>query len=72
MLANIDEEVRRLNYENNRFLLSDTNVLLHNLVHDGDSSFVFEKIGTTIRNVMIDEFQDTSRMQWDNFRLFTC
>ena len=69
MLANIDEEVRRLNYENNRFLLSDTNVLLHNLVHDGDSSFVFEKIGTTIRNVMIDEFQDTSRMQWDNFRL---
>ena len=65
LLANIDEEVRRLNYENNRFLLSDTNVLLHNLVHDGDSSFV----GTTIRNVMIDEFQDTSRMQWDNFRL---
>ena len=69
LLANINEEVRRLNYENNRFLLSDTNVLLHNLVHDGDSSFVFEKIGTTIRNVMIDEFQDTSRMQWDNFRL---
>ncbi len=69
LLANIDEEVRHLNYENNRFLLSDTNVLLHNLVHDGDSSFVFEKIGTTIRNVMIDEFQDTSRMQWDNFRL---
>lgn len=69
LLANIDEEVRRLNYENNRFLLSDTNVLLHNLVYDGDSSFVFEKIGTTIRNVMIDEFQDTSRMQWDNFRL---
>ena len=63
------QEVRHLNYENNRFLLSDTNVLLHNLVHDGDSSFVFEKIGTTIRNVMIDEFQDTSRMQWDNFRL---
>ena len=69
LLANIDEEVRELNRENNRFLLSDTNALLHKLVRDGDSSFVFEKIGTTIRNVMIDEFQDTSRMQWDNFRL---
>lgn len=69
LLANIDEEVRHSNYENNRFLLSDTNALLHNLVRNGDSSFVFEKIGTTIRNVMIDEFQDTSRMQWDNFRL---
>lgn len=69
LLANIDEEVRELNRENNRFLLSDTNALLHHLIKDGDSSFVFEKIGTSIRNVMIDEFQDTSRMQWDNFKL---
>ena len=69
LLNHIDEEVRTLNREHNRFLLSDTNALLHKLVHEGDSSFVFEKIGANIRNVMIDEFQDTSRMQWDNFRL---
>lgn len=69
LLANIDEEVRLLNRENNRFLLSDTNALLHRLVKDGDSSFVFEKIGTNIHHVMIDEFQDTSRMQWGNFKL---
>lgn len=69
LLNHIDEEVRTLNREHNRFLLSDTNALLHRLVREGDSSFVFEKIGANIRNVMIDEFQDTSRMQWDNFRL---
>lgn len=69
LLTNIDDEVRILNKECNRFLLSDTNALLHRLVQDGDSSFVFEKIGANIRNVMIDEFQDTSRMQWDNFKL---
>jgi len=69
LLANIDDEVRELNKENNRFLLSDTNALLHRLIGDGDSSFIFEKIGTSIRNVMIDEFQDTSRMQWSNFKL---
>lgn len=69
LLNHIDEEVRTLNREQNRFLLSDTNALLHKLVREGDSSFVFEKIGANIRNVMIDEFQDTSRMQWDNFRL---
>jgi len=69
LLNHIDEEVRTLNREHNRFLLSDTNALLHELVREGDSSFVFEKIGANIRNVMIDEFQDTSRMQWDNFRL---
>ncbi len=69
LLVNIDEEIRQLNEENNRFLLSDTNALLHNLVQDGDSPFVFEKIGSSIRNIMIDEFQDTSQMQWSNFKL---
>lgn len=69
LLANIDEEVRELNKENNRFLLSDTNALLHHLVKEDDSSFVFEKIGSSIRTVMIDEFQDTSRMQWSNFQM---
>lgn len=69
LLNHIDEEVRRLNHEANRFLLTDTNALLHNLMAEGDSSFIYEKLGTTICHVMIDEFQDTSRMQWDNFRL---
>lgn len=69
LLANIDEEMRELNHEKNRFLLADTNALLHNIIREGDPSFVFEKIGTSIRNVMIDEFQDTSRMQWSNFKL---
>lgn len=69
LLVHIDEEMRELNKQENRFLLSDTNALLHSLIGDGDSSFVFEKIGSSIKNIMIDEFQDTSRMQWDNFKL---
>lgn len=69
LLNNIDEEVRLLNQEKNRFLLADTNALLHQIVREGDPSFVFEKIGTNIRHVMIDEFQDTSKMQWGNFKL---
>ncbi len=69
LLAHIDEELRLLNRENNRFLLSDTTALLHNLIGEGDSSFVFEKSGSALRHIMIDEFQDTSRMQWSNFRL---
>lgn len=69
LLTYIDEEVRELNTKENRFLLSDTNNLLCHLIQEGDSSFVFEKIGTNIRHVMIDEFQDTSSMQWNNFKL---
>ena len=69
LLTNIDNEVREQNKMHNRFLLADTNALLHRLIHEGDASFVYEKIGTTIDVVMIDEFQDTSRMQWENFHL---
>lgn len=69
LLMRIDSEVREQNLNHNRFLLSDTNALLHNIIKEGDASFVYEKIGTTIDTVMIDEFQDTSRMQWENFHL---
>ena len=69
LLTSIDQEVREQNSEHNRFLLSDTNALLHSLIQEGDASFVYEKIGTNIDVVMIDEFQDTSRMQWENFHI---
>jgi ATP-dependent exoDNAse (exonuclease V) beta subunit len=68
LLTHIDEEMRQQNHEQSRFLLAATNALLHRLVREGDSSFIYEKLGTTIRHVMIDEFQDTSKMQWQNFR----
>ena len=69
LLMRIDSEVREQNLSHNRFLLSDTNALLHSIIREGDASFVYEKIGTTIDTVMIDEFQDTSHMQWENFHL---
>lgn len=62
----IHERILSLNKEANRFILADTCQMLKQM-QEGDSSFVFEKLGYYIRHVMIDEFQDTSRMQWDNF-----
>ena len=53
----------------NRFQLSNTQTLLHQLMKDTDSPFVFEKIGAQLRHMMIDEFQDTSRIQWENFKV---
>ena len=61
--------MRQLNQEANRFLLSDTQQLLHALISDSDSPFIFEKIGTQLEHIMIDEFQDTSTVQWQNFRV---
>jgi ATP-dependent exoDNAse (exonuclease V) beta subunit len=61
--------VRELNETDNRFLLSDTQQLLHSLIDGSDSPFIFEKIGTQLEHVMIDEFQDTSTIQWQNFKV---
>ena len=64
-----DSTLDSLNQDANRFLLSDTQQLLHSLIGDSDSPFIFEKIGAQLEHVMIDEFQDTSTVQWQNFRV---
>ena len=68
LLNEIGREVNTINKENNRFMLAKTPQLFDKLVEENDSSFVFEKAGTTFRHVMIDEFQDTSSLQWKNFK----
>ena len=66
-LTDILKHIREYCNENNIFSLSDTSVLLSKMIGNNDTSFIFEKTGTTINHIMIDEFQDTSRLQWENF-----
>ncbi len=68
LLNNIEREVQEINKESNSFLLDETQNLLNELMENTDAPFVFEKIGGRIRNIMIDEFQDTSTIQWANFK----
>ncbi|MCR5130942.1 MAG: UvrD-helicase domain-containing protein [Prevotella sp.] len=69
LLDSIDACVRESNKQTNRFLLSDTQALLHSLIKASDSPFIFEKIGSQLQHIMIDEFQDTSSIQWQNFKV---
>ena len=69
LLGSIEKKVRELNESANRFLLSDTQQLLHALIDGSDTPFIFEKIGSQLQHVMIDEFQDTSTVQWQNFKV---
>ena len=68
LLEYIDERAREIEGDAGRFTLSSTPALLSKMVEGSDAPFIFEKIGTFINYVMIDEFQDTSRMQWENFK----
>ena len=69
LLSSIEQKVRQLNNEANRFLLSDTQGLLNRLIDNTDSPFIFEKTGSQLTHIMIDEFQDTSTVQWENFKI---
>lgn len=68
LLGTIDAEVTQLNAERSRYTLAKTPILLHRMVGESDAPFVFEKMGALLNHVMIDEFQDTSNLQWMNFR----
>ncbi len=68
LLGVIDDEVTQINAETSRYLLAKTPILLNRMVGDSDAPFIFEKIGAQLSHVMIDEFQDTSGLQWKNFR----
>lgn len=67
ILANIDKELTEYCNEHNLMLLSSTTEMLSRLIQDDDAPFIYEKTGTRIHSYMIDEFQDTSGMQWGNF-----
>lgn len=54
--------------ENNLILLSDTNELLARIINGEELPFIYERLGLELRHLLIDEFQDTSRMQWENLR----
>lgn len=69
LLFAIQKEMQDYNKENDSFLLSDTQELLSRMISDSDSPFIYEKIGARLKSIMIDEFQDTSRIQWRNFKV---
>lgn len=68
ILSDIQRRLNEYQKENNSLFLSDTTDLLRQIIQDDATPFVYEKIGTRIHHYMIDEFQDTSAMQWSNFR----
>ena len=57
--------LRNVLESNNLIQLSDTGYILRKIIGDDDAPFVYERLGNRIDHYLIDEFQDTSRMQWD-------
>lgn len=66
------EELRRtfteVQKERGVISIDDTNEILHGIIDGSDCPFIYEKLGVRFDDFLLDEFQDTSTVQWDNFR----
>ncbi|MDE5872085.1 MAG: UvrD-helicase domain-containing protein [Muribaculaceae bacterium] len=54
--------------DSNTVELGETNSILNRIIGDDDAPFVYERLGSRLEHFLIDEFQDTSRLQWLNLR----
>lgn len=54
--------------ENKAMLVSDATAFLNAIVENNDAPFIYERVGNKFDHIFIDEFQDTSAYQWNNFR----
>ena len=68
ILSDITREILQYTNERNLFLLSDASAFLNKIIENNDAPFIYEKTGYYFHHFMIDEFQDTSGFQWNNFR----
>ena len=67
LLGKIDEKLEAFRKDTNSILIADTNDLIGRVLDCG-ATFIYEHTGTVLYNYMIDEFQDTSRKQYSNFK----
>jgi ATP-dependent exoDNAse (exonuclease V) beta subunit len=67
LLGMVDATLRKINSDTNRFILADTAYKLNEIINGNDIPFIYEKAAASFKYIMIDEFQDTSELQWKNF-----
>ncbi|MCR4811433.1 MAG: UvrD-helicase domain-containing protein [Bacteroidales bacterium] len=66
LLKRLSELVERYYQDNKLLHMSEITKQIAEVVGLGDAPFIYERIGNRYQNILIDEFQDTSRQQWVN------
>ena len=62
----VHQEIQKIKEAQNILLISEFNQIIANEIKDQPAPFIYERIGERYQNYFIDEFQDTSEMQWNN------
>lgn len=65
--AQLKKAFEALQKEKNVISIDDSNTILRDIIDGSDAPFVYEKLGVRYEDFLLDEFQDTSLVQWENF-----
>jgi ATP-dependent exoDNAse (exonuclease V) beta subunit len=68
VLSDIRKKIKEIESDKNIFLISDVGIFISRIIENSDIPFIYEKAGNILKYYIIDEFQDTSTVQWSNFR----
>lgn len=66
VLSAIQQELKLLETEDNKLPLAAFNEIIANEIKNQPAPFIYERLGEKYRHYFIDEFQDTSALQWNN------
>lgn len=66
LLSAVSSEMELIKKEQNIMLISDFNKKISDEIKKQPAPFIYERLGEKFQHYFIDEFQDTSRMQWEN------
>ena len=66
LVALIEKEFEQIKKETNTLVISDFNRLLGQEIQSQPAPFIYERLGARFTHYFIDEFQDTSILQWQN------
>jgi len=68
LFGEVMKQIKQFRVDNNLLLLSDTTSVLQSIIGNSSTPFVYERIGLHLHHFLIDEFQDTSALQWENIK----
>ena len=66
LLNTVSNELAKIQAEQNILSISEFNAIIHREIQNQPAPFIYERLGERYRHFFIDEFQDTSEMQWQN------
>lgn len=66
LLNTVGNELAKIQKEQNVLSIAEFNAIIYNEIQNQPAPFIYERLGERYRHFFIDEFQDTSEMQWQN------